>query len=154
MASPAPAPLFWFPPTLDDPKAGMRAWFFDPVATMAVQVYGDCMTFAAAQFLTTRFENEYRKRYVSQGRKICVAHDWRACASYEPEARDLILQWSRGALSYCDRIVICMSERSSPFVRIAIATGVSITRALGMNIELTKDLTAFCAEVAVHGQQR
>lgn len=146
---PPPAPLFPFPPTLDDPQATVRAWFFDPVATMVTQATGDKLSLGVANFLAGPFEAEYRKRYVSMGRKLRVAHDWRSCARYDPKARDQLLSWGRSALPYCDDILICMSDRS-PFVRIAISTGVTMMQALGMRIHLTSDLTAYCADLARH----
>lgn len=141
-----PEPLFSHPPTLVDEAAGVRAWFFDDRCTIVDQVSGP-MNLAVARFLTQTMEAELQQRYVRGGRQVTYVHDWRACATYEAEARQLLVDWGRASRTHAARVAICLSKDASPFVRIAAATGVSLLRAASMKIELVDDLDEVLREL-------
>ena len=67
-------------------------------------------------------------------------HDWSACTGYESKARERLIEWGRASLAHSAHVSVCISEQSSPFVRIAAVTGIGVLRMLKMPIELVSDL--------------
>lgn len=141
------ADLFPTPPTMTDPETGTKVWLIDSVATMVEQTTGP-MTLGVARFLTGPVEAELQRRYIGAGKKVVYVHDWRSCASYETEARDLLIKWGRDSLAHTRQVAIQLPADASAFLRIAATTAISALRLARMPIALTNDVDALCAELA------
>lgn len=133
-------PLFATPPTLEHPAGLVKVWLFDAQATMVDQVVSPSLSDEVAAFLTTEVEAQLQARYVSKGRQVTYVHDWSACTGYEAKARERLIEWGRASLSHSAHVSVCISEKASPFVRIAAVTGIGVLRMLKMPIELVSDL--------------
>ena len=72
-------------------------------------------------------------------------HDWRTCVTYEPAARDLLIDWGRRWKTNHREVLLQLSDEASPFMRIAVTTGIAALRLAGMHVELLKDLGPACA---------
>lgn len=140
-------PLLEAAPQLVDSETGARAWLFDEVATVLSQAAGP-MTAAYARFLAGPVDAEVRRRWVSAGRKVRFIHDWRACVSYEPESRDIILAWAKACLPFAGSVTVQLSPEASVFVRIAFNTGVGALRLLRMPVESVDDLGPILHELS------
>jgi hypothetical protein len=138
------APLFDRPPDLERP-AVIKVWLFDEPPTMVDQVVAASLTNAAAAFLTTEVEAELQRRWVSKGKAVRYVHDWRHCTSYASAARDRLIDWGKASMAHSAHVAVCISDKSSPFVRIAAVTGVGVLRMLKMSIELVSDLEPLLA---------
>lgn len=133
-------PLFTTPPTLEHRAGLVKVWLFDAQATMVDQVLAPSLSDEVAAFLTTEVEAQLQARFVSKGRKVTYVHDWRACTGYDSKARERLIEWGRASLAHSAHVSVCISEQSSPFVRIAAVTGIGVLRMLKMPIELVSDL--------------
>ncbi len=133
-------PLFPTPPTLEHARGLVKVWLFDTQATIVDQVLSPVLSDEVASFLTTQVEVELRGRYASQGKKVTFVHDWRSCTSYESKARERLIDWGRSWLKDSAHVTVCISDKASPFVRIAAVTGVGALRMVRMPIELVFDL--------------
>lgn len=133
-------PLFATPPTLEHPAGLVKVWLFDAQATMVDQVVSPSLSDEVAAFLTTEVEAQLQARYVSKGRQVTYVHDWSTCTGYEAKARERLIEWGRASLSHSAHVSVCISEKASPFVRIAAVTGIGVLRMLKMPIELVSDL--------------
>lgn len=133
-------PLFPTPPTLEHPRGLLKVWLFDKQATIVDQVLSPVFSEEVASFLTTQVEVELRGRYSSRGRKVTFVHDWRGVTSYESKAREQLIDWGRAWLKDSEHVTVCISDKASPFVRIAAVTGVGALRMVRMPIELAFDL--------------
>lgn len=138
-------PLFATPPTLEHARGLVKVWLFDDRATMVDQVLSSSLSDEVASFLTTEVEAQLQARYVSKGRKVTYVHDWRAATGYESKARDRLIEWGRASLAHSAHVTVCISEKASPFVRIAAVTGVGVLRMVKMPIELVSDLEPMLA---------
>lgn len=135
-------PLFPHPPTLEHPKGLIKVWLFDEPGVMVDQVLSPSLTDEVAAFLTTQVEAELQARYISKGRGVRYVHDWRELSTYESKARDRLLAWARASLAHSAHVTICLSDKASPFVRIASVTAIGMLRLIKLPIELVSDLTA------------
>ncbi len=142
--------LFPFAPTVEYPEA--RAWFFDEGATVVGQVVSAQMDLATASCLAGPIQAAVDERYASKGRKVRYVHDWSACARYEVEARDRLLEWGRAGSAMTSQTIIMVSPTASPFIHIALSTGTFVMRRLGMNISVVDRLDEVVAPLAALGR--
>ena len=139
------APRFGTAPSMVDPVSGTRVWLFDADATMVNQTIG-AMTEATARFLTQTVDVKLEP-WVTAGKKVRFVHDWRSCVTYEPAARDLLIDWGRRWKNRHRAVLLQLSDEASPFMRIAVTTGIGMLRLVGMQVELSKDLGPVCADL-------
>lgn len=134
-------PLFKTPPTLIDPATGTRVWFFDEARTVVDQTTAG-MTLEVARYLRGPLEDEVQRRYVSAGKKVRYVHDWTSCTTYDAKARELIIEWGRASHAHTEHVTVKISPNASPFIHIAVVTGISVLRVLKMPIEFAENLDA------------
>jgi hypothetical protein len=139
-------PLFIAPPTFA--SAVGRVWFFDSTATVVCQTLAAEMNAEAAKFLTVRFDEALKARYVVKGRKVRSVLDWRACSKYTVDARDLLLQWGRDAHGHTAESIIAISPTASPFFNIALHTGALLMRGLRLKLQVVEDLGPLVKELS------
>ena len=126
---------------------GVRVWFLEP-ATMVNQVYvGKTMSVPIATFIINDVEKELQRRFVSRGAKVRYVHDWRACIEYEPQARQMLLDWGRRSRPHTQQVTISLSPQASPFMQIAANSAVTLLRIAGMKISLANDFELVSREL-------
>lgn len=126
------------PPTIT--TADGAAWLFDDRPAVVTQIFRPKMDTAAATFLAGPLHEIIQARYFSGPRKVHFIHDWTACLSYALEARETLLNWGRAGEKITDRTDIVISPNASPFVRIALHTGATVMRGIGMKLAVHESL--------------
>jgi hypothetical protein len=121
-----------------DPVSGTRVWLFDDDATLVTLPAGP-MDKATAQFLTQTVDVHLQPWLLAR-QKVRFIHDWRSCAAYEPAGRDLLIDWGRRWRTNHREVLLQISDEASPFMRIAVTTGIAALRLAGMHVQLLKDL--------------
>lgn len=125
-----------------DPVSGTRVWLFDDDATIVTQPAG-AMNEVTAKFLTQTVD-VHLQPWILARQKVRFIHDWRTCVSYEPAARELLIDWGRRWRTHHREVLLQLSDEASPFMRIAVTTGMAALRLAGMHVQLLKDLGPAC----------
>ncbi len=141
-------PPFSAPP--DFAGESVQAWFVEPAGIVTWFPQGAQFSNADAQLLVDEINFAMMDAKFPDQHSFIFLHDWAGVATYEDNARPLMIGWGR---SYPRKRIrtfhIRLDETSGAFARMAVSAGVMALAVAGYDIKVTEDFDASLREFNV-----